>query len=593
MLPRPTIFLAALAAFLIAGSADAQWTNQTITLQPGWNAVFLEIQPQPGDCDAIFAGIPLETVWSWNRRFTPIEYITITSTNLNNSVPRQPDWLVYYPPDSPLRGQSTLISVTGGKPLLLRLAGNTPVTWTIVGKVLVAKPAWVPNSMNLVGFTLPTASPPSYRAFFAASAAHSNSPIYTLNSAGSWVITPATSLMQSGRCFWIFAKGYSDYAGPTSITLPQYTGLNFGRNLAEQVLRIKNATTTSRTYTLAPKPSLTPAVGQDLLAGEVPMQCWSYDALLYNNWLPFPASFTIAAGQQLSLRVAIVRTNMAAFTPPPGITNVSYQSILEVTDDAGLTRIPVPVTALGLQNFGAGGVTHAGLWVGTVSLNAVNQPTSLADPSTPLATGNDFQFRIILHLDRNNTPRLLQKVVQMWQPGTYKPDPANGNQQVVDSPGRFVLLTDDSLIPNYSGASLRDGQPVGRRFSSVAFSFKDPVILSASGAFGSGSFSCIITNDYDAPLNPFKHKFHPDHDNRDQALQKLPEGVEGFTVTRTITLQFSSVDPQNLGLSGWGDTRLGGTYTERITGLHRNTLAASGTFMVQQASSVAVLNDGN
>ena len=35
--------------------AEAQWTSQTITLQPGWNAVFLEVQPEPDAINAIRA----------------------------------------------------------------------------------------------------------------------------------------------------------------------------------------------------------------------------------------------------------------------------------------------------------------------------------------------------------------------------------------------------------------------------------------------------------------------------------------------------------------------------------------------------------
>ena len=29
--------------------AFGQWTTQEITLQPGWNAVFLEVHPEPDD----------------------------------------------------------------------------------------------------------------------------------------------------------------------------------------------------------------------------------------------------------------------------------------------------------------------------------------------------------------------------------------------------------------------------------------------------------------------------------------------------------------------------------------------------------------
>ena len=40
----------------------AQWSTQTITLKPGWNAVFLELElepePEPKDCAMVFKNLP-------------------------------------------------------------------------------------------------------------------------------------------------------------------------------------------------------------------------------------------------------------------------------------------------------------------------------------------------------------------------------------------------------------------------------------------------------------------------------------------------------------------------------------------------------
>ena len=72
----------------------------------------------------------------------------------------------------------------------------------------------------------------------------------------------------------------------------------------------------------------------------------------------------------------------------------------------------------------------------------------------------------------------------------------------------------------------------------------------------------------------------------------LPEGAESFTITRNVDLSFTPADPQGLQLAGWGDTQVGGTYAESITGLHRETLFVAGTFRLQHVSRVAVLDDG-
>jgi hypothetical protein len=130
---------------------------------------------------------------------------------------------------------------------------------------------------------------------------------------------------------------------------------------------------------------------------------------------------------------------------------------------------------------------------------------------------------------------------------------------------------------------------VGRRFSTSAFGFRSPRDMSISG----DTLSCVITLDYDDPVNPFKHLYHPDHDNMDERFEeKLPEGVESLTVTRQIQLQFTASDPEGLLLAGWGDNQVGGIYQETVAGLHRATIYASGWFRLHRASSTPVLDNG-
>ena len=104
-------------------------------------------------------------------------------------------------------------------------------------------------------------------------------------------------------------------------------------------------------------------------------------------------------------------------------------------------------------------------------------------------------------------------------------------------------------------------------------------------------FSGTTVLDYDDPLNPFKHTWHPDHDNLDARFeQKLAEGIESFTVTRSIALTFMDTDPEDSKFAGWGDSRVGGIYRETITGLHRASLYMEGTFQLQQACRTSLLD---
>ncbi len=153
------------------------------------------------------------------------------------------------------------------------------------------------------------------------------------------------------------------------------------------------------------------------------------------------------------------------------------------------------------------------------------------------------------------------------------------------------MLTDESLLSRFSGSSLRDGTVTGRRFSSAAFGFRDPILVSHTANFGdtNGAFSCTVPLGYDDAVNPFKHRYHPDHNNLnaryDGPQQECPD------VARQISFTFSATDPENTTLAGWGDNQLGGIYNETITGLHKNPVTAQGIFRLHRASTVAVLND--
>ena len=75
---------------------EAQWVEQTITLEPGWNSIYLEVDPMPNQCDDIFGSIPIASVWTWNPKTTSVEYIQ----NPDTLLPKQSGWLAYFPTTS-------------------------------------------------------------------------------------------------------------------------------------------------------------------------------------------------------------------------------------------------------------------------------------------------------------------------------------------------------------------------------------------------------------------------------------------------------------------------------------------------------------
>jgi hypothetical protein len=70
----------------------------------------------------------------------------------------------------------------------------------------------------------------------------------------------------------------------------------------------------------------------------------------------------------------------------------------------------------------------------------------------------------------------------------------------------------------------------------------------------------------------------------------LPAGVESYDLQRDIALTFSATAPVGSSPTGWGSTRIGGTYDETFTGLHRQTICVRGTFELRRVSEIGSIS---
>jgi hypothetical protein len=89
------------------------------------------------------------------------------------------------------------------------------------------------------------------------------------------------------------------------------------------------------------------------------------------------------------------------------------------------------------------------------------------------------------------------------------------------------------------------------------------------------TLECTIEMNENHPTNPFRHLYHPDHQ-------------QGKNITRQIQLTISATqdnnDPDDDQFS------LAGTYQESISGLHKIPIKIAGSFSIQRISEVDVLN---
>lgn len=576
-LRREFAFLATLFLWLAfaAPSLHAQWVTQRISLQPGWNAVQIQVEPEPSLCSQIFSGLPVQSVWLWDRRFTTIQF-TVDPASL---LPQDPDWRLWMPPSDPRAFLNRLSELHGGQSYLVKVATNAaPFTLAIKGRVRLPKVDWYPHGLNLVGLPVHTNHPPTFTDFFRftkevnTSLSYANE-LYRLDTSGRGIriVQPTRDHMQAGVAYWVACGAVPAYFSALHVK-PPGSGVDFGTLLAEQQMTVKNThPTDTLTVWVRQRASETPPTtgGCPELAGPVPLSYCSKNSSNRWVWANFPAaglSRALKPGEEWAVRLGVRRLDFAPYTTH-GTNGAAYQSILEVTDAGETLMIRVPVLAQ--KNSSQPGATLAasddeeGLWVGQVTVNQVNAPayttTNLLSAPAPLS------FRLLVHVDGSGQARLLQQVVLAWD-GTLT-NAANTN-------GAYALWASDASLP----VSATDIS----RISSAAFPLMQPALM--AGSF-TNALAGTVTVRFDDPTNPFLHRYHPMHDNQDWNWQPYTNAVETRTIVRNMLLT-PSATVTNIANPYSGVDRVSGIYQETLSGLRAQPILLQGVYGLQRISRI-------
>ena len=202
----------------------------------------------------------------------------------------------------------------------------------------------------------------------------------------------------------------------------------------------------------------------------------------------------------------------------------------------------------------------AGLWVGTVTLDKVLDPQGALAPS-----GGAFQFRIIFHVNTDGVVRLLRDVIVMQRD-------ADGNPSTAPE---IALVTDLTQLPRYTGVVRRtDGRSTGLRFAAAAYDFPGTELAVAGKIEPENTLDFTLDVSDTAPTNPFRHKYHPDHE-------------KGVVFQRVVTVSFKGGTAAD---TATGTRRLTGTYKETFRKLLATDVQAAGTIMLDRVSTAGKLN---
>jgi hypothetical protein len=219
---------------------DRPTTTQTVALRPGWNAIFLNVDPIDRDPAKLFKQLPITRVAAFLPRTTTVEFIQ----DPGSQAWKQEGWNVWYGPDTPEAGLSDLYSIVGGQGYLILASAATSLT--VQGYVIYPQIRWRADSFNFVGFQVDPASPPTFAAWFSGSTSHQSTRrplVYALDESAHWrpVDRLAATQIQPGTAYWVFCQGGSNYQGPLGVKGLQGK-LDFGDAARSLDLRLVNQT---------------------------------------------------------------------------------------------------------------------------------------------------------------------------------------------------------------------------------------------------------------------------------------------------------------------------------------------------------------
>jgi hypothetical protein len=299
--------------------------TQTIQLQRGWNAVYLEVIPLNAAPASVFAGAPVSIVATYLTTETTVQFIRDPA-----SIGwKKEGWGVWYSSSRPDSFLSSLHAIDGQRAYLIQ--AERASTWTVEGYVEMPRVVWKADSYNFTGFSLDAASPPTFEKFFSGSKAHRTSRIFRLsNDHWTLVTNPTGTVMRAGEAFWIQCQGSSDYQGPLRVQSADGNRLNFGSRTQAQLV-LANESRDPATVSVA-------TVGGSSALPLVYTVRAITDAGTADVDAVLPAIYpfgTVEAGSRGSLRLKVRRDQMNA---PTGST------LLKVSNDAGAV-VWVPVSA--------------------------------------------------------------------------------------------------------------------------------------------------------------------------------------------------------------------------------------------------------
>lgn len=558
-------------AACVAACAEASMVEETLTLDEGWNAVYIEATPTNPSATAFFADLPVTKA----SCYVSSVYAATAQLAADGTVIAQKpvSHLVW---DARESAHATLERVVGGFCYLIY--ATNAASRTFLGEPQLPRVSWQVSEegfATIAPVSIPAGEEvPSTRYFGDGPAGVVASRPYD-----AWGTDPAAPTftpvnvfsgkpkVKGGRAYAFESEKAGEWAGVIDVSTELGGALEFSDGRSRASVTVRNASAESREVAVSLADSARPGDVAPVLHLFI-----APSADEPSRWEAFSSTnLLLAAGESRTLAFQCDKSGLAA--------GESRAAVLSVSDLGGTKmRVRIPVKAAS-DTFAEGEAPYpAGLWVGTAKLVQVAQ----AD-GTLAAAGTPLSATVLLHVDAHGKATLLQRVA------VARETDSNGVAHV-------ALYKELSDVP--AGRA-------GRRLSCVFIDTANRAVAAGAKAGGGASafgeeVSFSFTVGERAKENPFRHTWHPDHDGKradysgNAPSGDVPENFigpvkpESFSVTNRMVFAWADDN----GLSTYQrtpDETTFGRLDWTLSGLRSEPIAMRGIFALRRMCAASII----
>jgi len=480
-------------AVLGAAGGLAGQIDQSVTLKPGWNAVYVSVAPK-ASADETFADWPVMSVSAYDAR----AFLSTASTAggfTGEGVVRAP--FLIWTREAP--AASTLKALAADSVLVCFSTNASAYTAHLRGVPAAPRIAWhetkegqdVTTTRNAVGVRV--SERVKANDWFAGCPVLAKGEYYRIQ--GPDESTPGysslagftgngTAWLNDGDVVFVSGSGVGDWSGPLYI-MPR-AGVDFSEEGVIDEISIRNDGADEKTVTLVYTDSVDGMERPELLCRE------SYAEDAVSDWTPLAGelSRTIPTGETWRVALALDRTKLAG-------TGAKLGGILRIAETGGTkTMAWLPVSAVDAKSAAP---WPQGLWVATLKLTKVSYYRKDGDKVDGVGAGGTMPVKVFLAVGQDGSAKLVQRAT------------VNGTR------------VSSACLPVDMGAV----SPVSGEFGKTGFPLRFEYTIGAA-----------------SPSNPFRHALHPMFDGKQMDFKTpAPDGDD-------IENYIGSVKPEWFSIGG-------------------------------------------